>query len=97
MRRRATRRRGSARDVCASLSRALLADGIDVVVVETDAPRLFDGALHVTLTAPVDAALERVQPTQRVESPATRRSSGATTSYTSPPRSPTIDTAETAL
>jgi thymidylate kinase len=47
--------------LCVAFASALIADGVDAVVVETDAPQLFDGALHVTLSVPFEAALERAQ------------------------------------
>jgi thymidylate kinase len=43
----------------ATFAAAMVGEGVDVVVVESDDP--IDGALHVTLTAPIEAALERVQ------------------------------------
>jgi adenylylsulfate kinase-like enzyme len=50
---------GRANRLCVAFAHALLAEGVDVVVVESDDP--VDGAFHVTLTAPIEAALERVQ------------------------------------
>ncbi len=45
--------------LAAAFTAALVAEGIDVVIVESDEP--IDRALHVTLSAPVESALERVQ------------------------------------
>jgi len=80
----------------AAFARAMTDDGIDVVIVESDDP--IDGALHVTLTAPVESALERVQldPT-RVVSRDERFLRRHYADYRPLPADLTIDTARTPL
>jgi thymidylate kinase len=75
---------------------ALLENEVDVVLVESDDP--IDGALHVTLTAPIEAALERVQldPTRVVSrDPVFLR--GHYEAYRALAADLTIDTAQTPL
>lgn len=73
-----------------------LAAEVDVVLVETD--EAIDGALHVTLTTPLEVALERVQldPTRGLSrDPTVLRSHYDV--YATPSAELTIDTSQTTL